>query len=591
MATPKRRKRGKPSRTAATKGGKPSKTAARKGGKPSKMAAKKGGKPSTTVARTRSKPSTTAAKKRSKVSRTAAKPKARAKTRAAGTPSVRDGGTLLKLFNSGLEVWLYDDANADAIRESGAMDFRSASTGGSFQALTKSGLIVGYGLRQDDELEIAVHVGDPLTERELSVSRWLEPQRAFLRLPSGRLCVEANDSCRVGPEEPTDKGGLVKVPRGDYRVTLYRIDHEALFRERLAWRGPREVVVLTTGGSAADAADDLLPFEPRRDTSWVGRYTIDGNRAEAMVWFDDYWDTFIVNLDSAGAAKMRLTPGSYLRTHVPAAGVTLISAFGTSWTDAGRLPPPTGVPLDEYGYAAFSAMGEWNGAEALFCRRETAKTRIENEHHDMWIPATVEVLDPQAHPPSPPRPKHGEFTATDLAGKTYFDPGFLTLILSDVLPEVADLDALPLADALARLDTRLGKMSLTPKADLEWMEQSLHGTVERACRLYAGLPETFVAVMASEGSFDLLVISELDDGRWIVTGLADDFEARLMVARHRGASNEGIHVESIDEALKPIFATHTKTLRARKTARVAAPTDVEACAAALQRFLTTAFGS
>ena len=383
-------------------------------------------------------------------------------------------------------MWLYDNANADTIRDSGALDFRHESKGESFEALTKRGMIVGYSLHQDDELEIAVYVGDPFIEAELSISRWLEPQTAFLRVPSGRLCVEPNDSCRVGPEPPTEKGGVVDVPPGDYRVTLYRVDHEALFRERLEWKGAQEVVVLTPGGSAADAASDLLPFQEHRDTDWVGKYAIVENRAEALAWFDDYWDTCIVNLDSAAAAKLSLVPGSYLRIHVPAASVTLVSAFGTLWKDAARARPPVGVPLEEYGYAALSPMSEWNGAEALFCRRETAKTRIENEHHNVWIPVTVEVLDPAAHPPTSAEPKVAGLTPTDLSAKVYFDSGFLSLILSDVLPEVADLDELPLPDALKRLDGKLAKIGLTPRGDVEWEEKSLHGSTERACRLYAG---------------------------------------------------------------------------------------------------------
>jgi len=514
-----------------------------------------------------------------------------AKATAARRPSVRDGGTHLSLYNSGNEVWLYDDANADAIRDAGGMDFAHGRTGVSFETLTKQGLIVGYSLRQDDELEVAVYVGEPLTEEELSVSRWLEPQTAFLRLPSGTLCVEPNDSFRAGPETPTDKGGMVKVPAADYRVTLYRVDHEALFRERFEWRGPQEVIVLTPGGSAADSAADLLPFEPRRDTSWVGKYEISGSRANALAWFGDYWDTCVVNLDSVAAAKMSLVPGSYIRTTVPAAGITLISAFGASWADARRLPPPSGVPLDEYGYAAFSPMGEWNGAEALFCRRETTKSRIENEFHDVWIAATVELLDPEAHAPAPPQPKIAGLTPTDLAGKRYFEQGFLSLILSDVLPGAGDIDELDLPGALDMLNETLGEMGFVPQGDLEWEEQSIHGGTERACRFYAGQPDRFVALLAGEATIDVLVISELGDERWIVTGLADDFESRILAARHRGIANDGIQVESIDEALKAIFAAHKKALRAAKTPPVPPGANLEECATTLQRFLEAALGS
>ncbi len=127
---------------------------------------------------------------------------------------VRAGETVVKVSNFGLEVWLYDDANREAIRRSGAMNFMSGPTQGqesfaaqaqAFSAALRGGLLVGYSLWQDDELHVAVIVGNPLTKKEMSAARWLEPQRAFLRLPSGKLCVESNDACRIGPEKPGRK--------------------------------------------------------------------------------------------------------------------------------------------------------------------------------------------------------------------------------------------------------------------------------------------------------------------------------------------------------------------------------------------------
>lgn len=516
------------------------------------------------------------------------------KSRAPRKPRAREGGTDLSLFNSGLEVWLYDDANADAIRASGAMDFSGLTggegTGETFGQLTQRGLIVGYSLLQDDELEVSVYVGDPLTPAELAVAHWLEPQTAFLRLPSGMLCVEPNDSCRVGPEEPTDTGGMVKVPAGDYRVTLYRVDYEALSREQREWRGPQEIIVLTPGGTPADAANDLLPFQPRRDLTWVGKYEISGNKANGLAWFGDYWDTCVLNIDSAAAKQLSLVPGSYFRAHAPTAGVTLISVFAESWTEGRRLPPPTGVPLDDYGYASISPMADWNGAEGLFCRRDVAKTRVESEHHDLWIPVTVEVLDPALHPPATPKPTVAGLTPTDLAPKAYFDPGFMTIILSEVLPGVDDLEELLLPDALKRLDAGLAKAGLTPQGDFEWQEESLHGTTERACRLYAGRDDSFAAILASEGCFDVLLISELEENRWLVTGLADDFESRMREARHRGVSNQAIDVESADEPLDAIVETHTGRLEEAEGAPVTPPSNVAECAEAIQRFLRVAFG-
>lgn len=501
--------------------------------------------------------------------------------------SVRDGGTRLSVPNSGLEVWLYDDANREMIRQAAPPDFGFGGMPPNFCELTKQGLIVGYSLMQDDYLDIAVYVGAPLTEQEMSMSRWLEPQKAFLRLPSGKLCVESNDASRIGPEEPTEKGGLVQLAEGDYLVTLYRIDHEALDRERLTWKGPQEVIVLTPGGNATDAADDLLPFEPRRDTTWVGNYKIEGKRADALVWFSDYWDTFIVNLDSAAASKLSLVPGSYFRTQVPTVGITLVSAFDESWHKAQRLPAPTGMEMEEYGYGAFCPMSDWDGAEALFCRRDTTKTRVEDEHQNIWIPAIIEIIDVQT---STDTQAGRTFAATQLQTKSnYYDDWFLGMALSDVIPEAGDSDELELSEALEMVDIRFGKMGLTPQGDLSWEERLGARSTEMSCRLYTGPTDCFGAILASAGCLEILLLSELDDGTWVVTGFADEIEGRLMQAAVRGEPVEGIHLQSIEDDLKKIFAAHKAALRKSKARSVQAPTNLEEVMASFERFLTLTF--
>jgi hypothetical protein len=501
--------------------------------------------------------------------------------------SVREGGTHLSVRNSGLEVWLYDDANRERIRLAGSQDSGFGGLPPDVPALMRQGLVLGYSLQQDDDLEIAVHVGDPLRSAEMAAARWLEPQLAFLSLPSGRLCVESNDASRIGPDRPTEKGALVDVPPGDYRVTLYRIDREAMLRDGLSWHGPQEVVVLTPGGSPADAAGDLLPFEPRRDTSWVGRYTIDGSRAEALAWFPDYWDTFTLNLDAAAVSTLALVPGTYIRTTVPTLGITLIGVFAASWDDAQRVPPPKGVELEEYGYAALHRMDEWNGAEALFCRRQTTAMRVEQQHHCLWLPAVVEVLDVR-----PQEQAGGGLTATDLRKKEYFDPGFLTLILSDVLPEVADLDALPLPKALDRLDKKLARLGLAPQGDRSWQERIDARSAESSCRLYAGLPDGFAAIVAGEGSFELLFLSELDDGTWVVTGLADEIDRRIATTGPDGlpVPHPRIQLQTMDESLAKIAAAHKASLRQAAARPIPAPANLEECAAAFERFRSVAFG-
>jgi hypothetical protein len=271
--------------------------------------------------------------------------KRKSRTQAAGAkpPLLRMTGRRLQVRNSGLEVWLYDDANRERISAENPPTELPTGMPAKFDELTREGLIVGYSLAQDDDLDVEVHVGEPLSESDLARGRWLAPQSAFLRLPSGRLCVESNDASRVGSGQPTEKGGAVEVPAGDYRLTLYRADYEALSRENLIWQGPQQVIVLTPGGSRNEAAGDLLPFELKRDLSWVGRYQVRGRRAETLAWFPDHWDTFVLNLDAAAVKQLSLAPGTYLRTDVRSPAITLISAYAATWAEARRLPPPAGV--------------------------------------------------------------------------------------------------------------------------------------------------------------------------------------------------------------------------------------------------------
>ena len=501
---------------------------------------------------------------------------------------VRDGGVAVNVENSGLEVWLYDEANRAAIaKPRGKKDKGAGGMPPDFDAKTKEGLIVGYSLMQDDAVSAMVHVGEPFTEEELSVARWLEPQTALLKLPSGALCVESNDASRIGPEEPGEKGAIVKVPKGDYKLTLYRVDHEALDREGIKWAGAQELYLLTPGGKKSDAATELLPFEERRDLGWVGKYTIKGKSAEALVWFDDYWDTFRLNLDSAAVKKLGLTTGSYLETTVPATGHTLISTYGKSWDDAKRIPRPAGVSHEEFGYAALLNSQDWKGAEAMFCRREKAKKIVDDKHKTTWHPCTVQVLDAK---PMEIKVTERGFTEADFADKEYYTGSseFLSLILSDVLPGVGDLDEFELADALKRFDKDFAKLSLKPVGDVQWEETFDDSPTEMTARLYVGHEKCFAAVIGQEMNIHVGFWTEKADGTWLVTGLLDDFANMVSLAASKRAEGETVSVQSFDEDLKSLLATHEFALV--KKGLTKAPTTRDEAETAFRQFLGKAFG-
>jgi hypothetical protein len=496
--------------------------------------------------------------------------------------SVRSGGTRVNVFNSGLEVWLYDDANLETIRSAATKgDPGAGGMPGGFEKLTKEGLVVGYSLYQDDSVDAEVHFGNAFTKEELAAGRWLEPQFAFLKLPSGALCIESNDASRLGPEEPGDKGAVVKVAPGDYRLTLLRVDHEALDREGIDWTGPQELLLLTPGGNPAEAASYLLPFEHRRDTSWVGQFTIHEKQADALVWFNDYWDTFFVNLDGKACAKLGLTPGRHFRTHVPGAGLTMISVFGPSWDEARRMPPPSNIGLEEYGYAAVITPQDWAPHEALFCRRDSAKARAEDAVHNIWLPATIELLDSTAHPP---KEKSPEAQLIELPQKQFFENGFLSMVLSDLLPGVENLKAFSLADAIKRIDSKLEAMDLRPQGDIGWTQTTGPLEEEFGLRLYVGAVDAFAAIVASEGSFEFVFLTELEDGTWAATGITDAIQRRAMRRGPDGipVSHPKIRLTEIDESIDRILAAHKKAVGKRAIASV--PSDLLTAAQAFARF-------
>ena len=108
------------------------------------------------------------------------------------------------------------------------------------------------------------------------------------------------------------------------------------------------------------------------------------------------------------------------------------------------------------------------------------------------------------------------------------------MVLSEVLPEVANRAELPLAKAVDRLDKKLAKVNLAPQGDVTWNETINTRPVEATARVYAGLPDAFAAILAGEGTFEVIFLSELADGTWVLTGLADEMERRITTKGPRG---------------------------------------------------------
>lgn len=498
----------------------------------------------------------------------------------------RPGGRYVELFNSGLEVWLYDESHREALRRSGALAFGRKTQESKYRTQARKGRIVAYSLRQDDALSLAVYVGDPLTDQELSESRWLEPQVALLDLPSGQLCVETNDSCRLLPDGD-EPGGRLDVPPGRYRLTLYRVDHETLAREGLPWSAPQEIVVLTPGGRPADAAEALLPFRPRRDRTWVEKYAVAAGRADALVWFFDARDTFAVNLDARAVEALGLKHGGYFRTRVPAVGLELTSVFGPSWREARTLPLPDLDGLVEYGFATLSPLADWDGAVGLFARRERGQAAVPAAALRVWHPATVELLavGPRRVVPGP---NNARFEPLALADVEHCDAGFLAFVLGDVLG-TSDLDELPWPEALARLDAAFASVGLQPAGDAAWRARYHDAELAYDLRLYAGAKETFGVVLTREASLELLLISALADGSWLATGLADTLERIRAELQGRGLDVASFRLQNCDQPFAALAAAHAARLASSATRPNVVATDADSAREALGRFFAAVF--
>jgi hypothetical protein len=179
---------------------------------------------------------------------------------------IRKNSTAVNVYNDGLVVFLYDEANgkdiqtADPTLLEGFSDEDAADP--KLADLATQGLLVAYELQQDDELSIEVAIGGPLTNQELKEGRWHTVQRAPIRLSSGKLCIEGYGNLRISPDYDPDEepGAVVDVPPGDYVLSLYHTNWEALEEDGLwddskDWEGPNQVITLTPAAEAEPVAD------------------------------------------------------------------------------------------------------------------------------------------------------------------------------------------------------------------------------------------------------------------------------------------------------------------------------------------------
>ncbi len=316
--------------------------------------------------------------------------------------SVRKGAMRASCFNSGMEVWLYDEANLEKIKASGAIDALLEGDEEAFdkkmKVLLKEGLLVAYGMEGDGGVDIDVIVGEPLSKKELSIACWLKVQKAYLSLPSGKLCVESNDCLRLGSEEPTDKGAVLKLAPGNYLLNLYRIDWDEMERKEIEnYQGPQEVIVLTAGASvkALSKAPSILPFE--RPANPAADYAVIGDEVIGQANFDSYWDTFCFGIDRKGVEQLGLKDGDLVQISAPGSGIETTVVYLLPEPDmsvfikrSSNLRAPA-CKTKEWAYGYLMQHAACGGQEVLFCMRRDAKVCIEKKMMNKWQEARLKI--------------------------------------------------------------------------------------------------------------------------------------------------------------------------------------------------------
>ena len=312
---------------------------------------------------------------------------------------VLDGAQRVEIFNSGMEVWLYDKSYRDELKASGAFEEDADETlfEKAMQAFVRGGRLMAYQLMQDDSLNIAVAIRAPFAGKELAGGRWLAPQQAFLRLPSGRLVVESNDSLTIRKSQPTDPGAELEVPPGNYLATLYRIDSDALEADEIDWEGPSEIITLTPGAKAKPVRGQpgLLPWEP--STSGNAAWKVMDGAYEGAVLFHDDEMAMSIALDAAGVAQLGLKDKSVALLSVPALAFECVLVWVAGdksqmayYNRLEKLKPPAAQAGKQWGHCPLDLEP---GAQSVVCLRRNSKTRVSKKQQNTWHPASMHALE------------------------------------------------------------------------------------------------------------------------------------------------------------------------------------------------------
>lgn len=313
------------------------------------------------------------------------------------------GAQRVKVFSSGLDVWLYDPSFREALKASRAFEPRAgeAMRRKAMQRFVREGKLLSYGLMQDDSIDVAVAVRAPLAKGELGTLPWREPQQGYLRLPSGRLVVESNDALTLRRQKPTDAGAEIGVPPGDYMLTLHRVDWDVLAEDEIDYEGPSEFITLTGGAEAkpVPGQPESLPWE--RPEGGAAAWKVEQGAYAGAAIFDDDLMALRIAIGAKGISLLGLKDRSVTLLRVPALGFECALVWirgdrskGEYYDRLERLRPPAACAGKEW--AICNLQLETPGDDTVFCLRRDGKARIARKFRNAWHPATLAVLAEQA---------------------------------------------------------------------------------------------------------------------------------------------------------------------------------------------------
>lgn len=330
----------------------------------------------------------------------------------------RPGATRLSVYNEGLCVYVHDDGHDKEIRAMlGSGKYGELSNNTFYDSLSipafgavvaKRGLAFSFELDQDDEIEIEVVVGPPLTSERLADAHWMEPQLTWLHLPSGRLRVDTPNTMPLDPDPGEDPGGVAAVPPGNYEARLYRVDWPAMHRAGAveAYRGPGHILLLTLLDQqpATPPTSAILPF-PVAKVEEPSGCTINGNEFNAKVYSDFWWEPLYLSLDRAAVKQLSFVPGQLFEVTWEKPKLVITAAYApnadlSGLTLAQTLTGNFGKELLDAFAGQFSevAVAYWQkfprtSQETLTLIRWEGKKPYPAKWHDIWCECRGKRLD------------------------------------------------------------------------------------------------------------------------------------------------------------------------------------------------------